>query len=146
MPSAFIVDDHRETAELVAELLASLGYETTISLGPLQALESLAGPAPAPDVILLDLHLQGLEGDEVCRYIRRDPHLAHVPVLAISFDTQPALLERARAAGADDFLPKPIQADSLAAALERAALQRATRRRSDKRLDILRQWHPPASA
>lgn len=143
MPSAYIVDDHRETAELLAQMLAGLGYRAAISLGPLHALESLAGatPGPVPDVILLDIHLQGLSGDEVCRFIRRDPRLAHVPVLAISGNNQPGLVERVRAAGADGFLAKPIDAEALA-----AALQRLAGRREDPRLKLLNQWRPSPSA
>jgi CheY-like chemotaxis protein len=70
-----------------------------------------------PDVILLDLHMQGVDGVEVCRYIRRDPRFMHVPVLAISSDTQEALIARIRAAGANGFLAKPIELEALEKAL-----------------------------
>jgi CheY-like chemotaxis protein len=54
-----------------------------------------------------------MDGVEVCRYIRRDPRIAGVPVIAISSDTQPTLIERARLAGANGFLSKPIEIETL---------------------------------
>jgi CheY-like chemotaxis protein len=68
-------------------------------------------------VILLDLHMQGVDGVEVCRYIRRDPRFTHVPVLAISSDTQETMIARIRAVGANGFLAKPIELEALERAL-----------------------------
>jgi CheY-like chemotaxis protein len=106
MPDALVIDDHRETADGLRGMLAMLGYWVRVALGPRPALEALA--QRVPDVIFLDIHMAGLDGVEVCRYIRRDPRTAHVIIVAISSDTQPALIGRAREAGADGFLAKPI--------------------------------------
>jgi two-component system sensor histidine kinase TorS len=107
MTEALVIDDNRDAADGLRGMLAVLGYEAHTALGPRAALEALA--QHVPDVIFLDLHMDGLDGVEVCRYIRRDPRTARVIVVAISSDTQPALVERVRAAGADGFLAKPIE-------------------------------------
>jgi CheY-like chemotaxis protein len=115
MPLAYIVEDNRATGESLMAMLRFLGYRVRVALGPLPALEALR--IEVPDVVFLDIHMQGMDGDEVCRFIRRDPRTARVPVFAISSDTQPALVDRARSAGANGFLPKPIAFDALEAAL-----------------------------
>jgi len=113
---ALVIDDSRETADSLVQMLALLGYETRVAYGPLRAIESFT--RRQPDVILLDIHMQGVSGVEICRYLRRDPRTAHVPVVAISGDTQESLVASARAAGANAFLPKPIDLEALESALQ----------------------------
>lgn len=123
MPDALIIDDHLETAEGLRWMLALLGYDVQVAPGPRPALEALA--QHVPDVIFLDLHMPGLDGVEVCRYIRRDPRTARVIIVAISSDTQPALIARVRAAGADGFLAKPIDMRELEDVTEEITLRLA---------------------
>src|SRR5262249_42318661 len=61
-----------------------------------------------PDLILLDVHLPDMKGDEVLRQLRADPQLRDTPVIALSADATPYQVERLRAAGACDYLTKPI--------------------------------------
>ncbi|MCS6911304.1 MAG: response regulator, partial [Anaerolineales bacterium] len=82
-----------------------------------------------PDLILLDIHLQGVNGVEVCRYLRHSERLATVPVIAMSSDTQSELVAAMHAAGANAFLAKPIQIEALEQAIVEAR-QDALRRRS----------------
>jgi CheY-like chemotaxis protein len=119
MPYAYIIDDSRPTAESLAQMLGLLGYEARIALGPLPALEALA--RRVPEVIFLDLHMNGVDGLEVCRYIRREPRTRGVYIIAMSTDNQLGVDELARAAGADCFLAKPLDLESLEAALQPAA-------------------------
>ncbi len=116
---AYIIDDNRAAAESLMQMLSVLNWEARVILGPVPAIEALA--RRVPDVIFLDIHMAGLDGVEVCRYIRRDPRTAHVPVIAISTDTQPDVIDRAREAGADGFLAKPLELESLEAALRQVA-------------------------
>lgn len=118
MPVAYIIDDNRVTADSLAQWLGLLSYETRVMLGPLPAIEALAHRVP--EVIFLDIHMAGMDGVEVCRYIRRDPRLCAVPVIAISTDTQPTLIERVRLAGANGFLAKPVDYDALEEVLRAA--------------------------
>jgi len=61
-----------------------------------------------PDIVLLDLHLPDIQGDEILRQLRADPRTAQLPVVMISADATGGQIERLRAAGANDYLTKPI--------------------------------------
>ncbi|HVH53268.1 MAG TPA: response regulator, partial [Actinomycetota bacterium] len=61
-----------------------------------------------PDLILLDLHLPDMAGDEVLRRLREDPTTRTIPVVMISADATQTQINRLLAAGADDYLTKPL--------------------------------------
>ena len=73
-----------------------------------------------PDVILLDLHLPDVPGEEVLRHLRADPRTAHTPVVIISADATPRTVERLRAAGADAYLTKPLRVQQFLAVVGEA--------------------------
>ncbi len=128
---ALVIDDNRLIAQNLVQMLTDLGYEAGAVYGSLPAMQVLT--RATPDLILLDIHLQGVNGVEVCRYIRREDRLALVPVVAISSDTQSELISAMHAAGANAFLSKPVQFE----ALERVILearQDALRRNSPSRI------------
>jgi CheY-like chemotaxis protein len=130
-PLALVIDDNRLIAQSLVQMLTTLGYETGAVYGSLPAMQVLSHATP--DLILLDIHLQGVNGVEVCRYIRRNERLDRVPIIAISSDTQSELISEMHAAGANSFLPKPVQFE----ALERVILearQDALRRNSQPRV------------
>ena len=108
---ALVVDDARFAATTIAKTLDLLGYETRVAYGPRPALESIAHRLP--DVILLDINMPGIDGVEVCRFLRRDPRTAKIPIIAISAEAQEETVAQARKAGANAFLPKPIDTDAL---------------------------------
>jgi CheY-like chemotaxis protein len=114
---ALVVDDIQVAATTIAKALDLLGYETRVAYGSRPAIESLA--QRLPDVILLDINLPGLDGIEVCRYLRRDPRTAEIPIIAISVEAHEETVARARKAGANAFLPKPIDIDALEKTLKR---------------------------
>lgn len=60
MPTAYIVDDSPLVAESLAQMLRLWGYEAEAYLGPRPAIDALA--QAVPDVIFLDLHMQGIDG------------------------------------------------------------------------------------
>ena len=117
---ALVVDDVGVTATAVAQMLELLGYEVQVAYGPRPAIESLL--RRTPDVILLDINMPGIDGAEVCRYLRRDPRTAQIPIIAMSTETQEETVARVREAGANVFLPKPIDIDTLEKALRALAL------------------------
>lgn len=61
-----------------------------------------------PDVILLDLHLPDINGDEVLRRLRANPATQNIPIVMISADATPGQIERLLTAGANDYLSKPF--------------------------------------
>ena len=126
MPFAYVIDDCRETANSLCQWLSLFDYDTRAALGPLAAIEALA--RRVPDVIFLDIHMQGMDGVEVCRYVRRDPRTAEVAIIGVSSDTQPGLVERVRLAGANGFLGKPLEFDALAEVLRAVETLNTARR------------------
>jgi DNA-binding response OmpR family regulator len=61
-----------------------------------------------PDLILLDLHLPDIQGDEILRQLRADAQTADSRIVMISADATPAQIHRLLEAGANDYLTKPI--------------------------------------
>lgn len=106
-----IIDDNRDTADSLVSMLGVLGYQAKVAYGPLVGITKFT--QRFPDIILMDIHMQGMSGVDICRFIRRDPRTAHLPIILMSTDTQSALIAEARAAGANAFIPKPIDLDAL---------------------------------
>jgi len=101
-----VVDDTPQNVKLLGDLLRSRGYEVTTAASGEQALESIA--SQPPDLVLLDIMMPGISGYEVCRKIRENPATALLPVvLATSLDPNQERVKGIEA-GADDFLPKPV--------------------------------------
>jgi DNA-binding response OmpR family regulator len=115
---AFVIDDNRMIANSLVQMLTLLGFEAYAAYGSLPAMQILS--YNVPDIILLDIHLQGVNGVDICKFIRREERLAKVPILAISSDTQPELIVGMREAGANGFLSKPIQFEALEEAIQLA--------------------------
>ena len=114
-----LVEDDARLSSLVAEYLAAYEFEVAVVARGDEALARFRGFAP--DVVVLDLMLPGMDGADVCRQLRA---LGGTPILVLTareddYD-QVALLEH----GADDFINKPVQPRVLLARL-RALLRRA---------------------
>ena len=87
-PLALIVEDDEDTATLFAEAAAEAGYEPEIARNGGLALKRLAATAPA--LVILDLHLPGIEGTDVLQRIRGDETLAGTRVLVATADARQA--------------------------------------------------------
>lgn len=105
------MDDSRDSAESMALLLELEGHETfTAHDGP----AAVARAAElAPDILLLDIGLPGLSGYEVCRQVRAQPGGAAMVIVALSGWGQAADKQKARDAGFDDHLTKPVEHEAL---------------------------------
>jgi CheY-like chemotaxis protein len=73
-----------------------------------------------PDLILLDLHLPDIAGDEVLRRLRADERTREIPVIVLSADAIPTQVERLRREGIVDYVTKPIEIDRFLGAMRRA--------------------------
>jgi PAS domain S-box-containing protein len=74
-----------------------------------------------PDLVLLDLHLPDMQGEDVLRQLRSDERTASIPVVVISADATPGAIRRLLAAGADAYLTKPIDLDDFLVTIRRFA-------------------------
>jgi two-component system CheB/CheR fusion protein len=102
-----IVEDNLHYALGLRRLLESAGHEVHISNDGLGALSQ--APAFAPDVILLDLGLPGLDGYEVARRMREDESLARARIVVISGYACEEDRRRSREIGVDEHLAKPVR-------------------------------------
>ncbi len=111
MPRVLIVDDSQPNAELLEAHLDGTGYDTRIASNGEEALAAAA--EWLPDAILLDVMMPRLSGFEVCERLRADAATRAVGVLMVTALDQPADVDRAVAAGTDDFITKPINKTEL---------------------------------
>src|SRR5258708_3018194 len=112
-----VVDDDRIMAQFLADLLGLLGHTVVVAAGPRAALRSLS--AAVPDVIFMDVNMPGVDGLEICRYLRREPTTVGLPIVIVSAADDQAHREAAYRAGADFFVAKPAMIDDLDDALKR---------------------------
>jgi two-component system cell cycle response regulator DivK len=106
-----VVEDNLQDLVLIARLLAFIGvrrYEWKAS--GWQVLE-FADTMPRVDLVLMDLHLPYEDGYDALAKLRSDPRFAKTRVVAVTADANPASMEKAKNAGFDGFLGKPIDPD-----------------------------------
>ncbi len=106
------VEDNLSNLKLVDRLLTRLPNIRLIpAMNGILALELVR--ERQPDLVLLDLHLPDLHGREVLRQLRADPVTAGIPIVVLSADATPAQVEHLMAEGADGYLTKPIDVETL---------------------------------
>ncbi|MGF1507487.1 MAG: response regulator [Chloroflexi bacterium] len=111
MSYVLIVDDDKYMAKALTDMVSLFDRKVQAVHGPRQAIQALN--ADRPQLILLDLNMAGVDGLEVCRYIKRDPINGDVPVVFITAEDDPTVMQKARDAGAVDYLVKPVDIDRL---------------------------------
>ena len=107
MPTILVVDDEPAVRELVVEVLRLEGYAAVGAADGRAALAALAGAAP--DLVLMDVMMPGLDGPSAYLAMRADRAAAAVPVVLMSAAADPARLPE----GIVGFLPKPFDLDQL---------------------------------
>ncbi|NPC84508.1 response regulator, partial [Pyxidicoccus fallax] len=113
--TVFVVDDSRTAREVVRLHLARLGCEAMAMDGGEACLAELSRRTPS--LILLDLRMERMQGDEVCRRVKAHPLGRNVPVIMFTSAGEPHEVMHCWRAGADDFLPKPVALEALEAKL-----------------------------
>lgn len=124
-PQILIVDDKEDNRRILKGQLVQHGYAVRLASDGLAALAEIA--AEAPDLVLLDVMMPGIDGFETVRRIRAQPSLPFIPVILLTARSATADIVTGLEAGADEFLTKPVEQASLlarvAAALRIKALQ-----------------------
>ena len=117
--SVLLIDDQSANVSLIERVL-----EARDNLHLLTALDGQSGLAQArqhlPDLILLDLHLPDIGGDEVLRRLRGEARTRDVPVVVLSADATSTQINRLKALGAREYLTKPFRIRDLLGAVDAA--------------------------
>jgi class 3 adenylate cyclase len=104
--SVLVVDDDPVIRSMLTASLEASGHEVTTAKDGSEALELVR--AEGFDVILLDVLMPGMNGDQVLEHLKDDPKLRHVPVVMVTSLDDVGSAVRCIELGADDYLPKPI--------------------------------------
>ena len=115
-----IVDDSPDQQVLLRAILGKAGHTDLQSADSAQAaflLLNMDGQAPPPqiDLVLMDVLMPELDGVEACRQIKSRPHLRDIPIIMVTAKSDLSNLQEAFAAGAIDFITKPVNSVELLA-------------------------------
>jgi two-component system cell cycle response regulator DivK len=104
--TVLLVEDNPHNRKIFSGMLTHSGFEVLEAEDGQQALDAVA--KSLPDVILMDLSIPGVDGWEVTRRLKADARSQPVPIIALTAHAMRGDEERARAAGCDHYLAKPI--------------------------------------
>lgn len=108
-----IVDDHPTNLKVLRVLLEAHGYAVRTAPDAEDALREIE--ASPPRLVLLDLQLPGMNGFDLARRLKSDPARAGIRIIAVTALAMKGDDERARAAGCDGYVTKPVDTNALAA-------------------------------
>ena len=106
-----VVEDNLDSVHTLALLLSDMGHKVEYAINGYVAIN--VARRFHPDFVLLDLGLPGIDGFEVCRQIKRDPELRSCRVIALTAFSQHEFRARAKEAGCELYLVKPVEAKVL---------------------------------
>lgn len=116
MAKILLVDDSNELLELFARLLTNKGYEVKTANSETKFINLL--DIYMPDIILLDVKLNGADGRKLCKELKYKISHKHIPIILLSGD--PLLLADYKECDADDVIEKPFALGSVIQKIERA--------------------------
>lgn len=105
-PVILIVDDDEDNRDVFAQFLIHRGCRVELARDGFEALNRVG--SLMPDLVVLDLSMPGLDGWEVARRLKAEPATCTIPLLAVSGHALADFKLRARAAGVDGYLTKPV--------------------------------------
>ncbi|MFQ6609182.1 MAG: response regulator [Fidelibacterota bacterium] len=115
-----IVDDEEDILKVVKYNLQNQGYSADTAVSGERALRKIK--TDPPELLILDLMLPGISGLEICRIVRNDPKMKHIPILMLTAKGEESDIVTGLELGADDYMTKPFSMSVLIArihALER---------------------------
>jgi CheY-like chemotaxis protein len=114
-PLILIVEDNRDSAEVLALLLQMAGFEVELALSAYEALEAVRRRQPT--LVISDIYMPGLNGFDLATLLREVDGFEHVPLVALSGGNSAIDEHRASRCGFNRYLRKPVNPDSLQALL-----------------------------
>jgi len=106
-----IIDDEQETCWLMERHLCAVNFEVSVAFDGEDGLSK--AKLSHPDLIILDLKLPKLSGEEVCRELKKDPGCCQIPVIIVSGKDAEADRVIGRVIGAEYYITKPFDTDLL---------------------------------
>ena len=106
-PKILIADDEVSARDTLEGLLDQESYSLYFAANGRELLTCLE--ANEPDVILLDVMMPGMDGYEICQYLKADKHWQHIPIILITALNSKEEMVRGLDAGADEFISKPVE-------------------------------------
>ena len=110
--TVMVVDDDADIRDAVRELLEQEGYAVITAADGQEALDELERN-PELDAVLMDLMMPRMDGHEAIRQIRAQERFHDLPIIAITAKTMQGARERCMAAGASEYVPKPVDIGQL---------------------------------
>jgi two-component system, cell cycle response regulator DivK len=112
-----VVEDQEDNRRILRDLLTSADYDLVEAVNGEEALAAMT--KGRPDLILMDIQLPVMDGYEATRRIKADPASASIPIIAVTSYALSGDEAKARAAGCDDFVPKPYSPRQLLAKIRK---------------------------
>ncbi len=110
-PVILYIEDNHDNRLLVRRILQAEGYEVIEADNAYSAVEKIK--ATRPDLILMDINMPDIDGYTLTRRFKQLPHLASVPIVAVTANVMKGDKERTLEAGCDGYIQKPIDVDNL---------------------------------
>ncbi len=111
MKKVLVVDDEPDILRVISFRLQKAGYEVLTAKDGKTALDLVAGNKP--DLILLDLRMPVVSGEEVCATLKSDAALKTIPVILLTASSGGKITDKAKELKADDCMIKPFEAEVL---------------------------------
>ena len=111
MASILFIDDDPMTLETLSRSVEIFGHQALIASSGEQAQELVAGQSP--DLIMTDMNLPDIDGISLVKHLKADPRSSTIPIIVLSASPEIDANEIALAAGAEEFLEKPVRLDKL---------------------------------
>lgn len=115
MPTALVVDDSAASRILLRGILGTLGFSVREAGDGEAALKALAGEAALPDLVLLDWHMQPMDGPAFLHRLRDEPRTVRIPVVVITAEASRQAVVDAAKLGVQGYIIKPFDKAMVAA-------------------------------
>ena len=113
MKSVLIIDDDLRNTFALSAVLKAKGYNTAIANNMVEAFALLERSANETGIILLDIMMPGMDGYDAIPMLKSTETYKHIPVIAVTAQAMPGDREKCIAAGADNYVSKPVDVDRL---------------------------------